>query len=671
MLFASRSSYASAPAFGLLRGIAAIAVAAGFLAAGTAARAADTLWQTGTTPGQWSTAGNWSNGVPNSTTDAYTGGSGASIILGAGAQAKTFFVEGPIGGESTLTSGTLTLADQLWINIASGSTEATTVPLRLYDAGSAPVSVTANNATLGVDPGTQGGVILDSLPGGSVTFAVTNTLTIGYDGSGSYVYTSPLPGTPAGSAAITADTIQTSVTASAGATDYNYIGTYNAGHSVTATNLVLGVSGSQGGADNYGGNWTIVNTSLADQSTSAGNYLTITDGGTFTNTGAFAVGVRGNNNTVYVGYADPLIATSGSNGTLLLTGPNDLVIGSGSTAANNQMFVDHASTVSVNAKIIVGVDGTVGRFRIDNGSTVTSAGARLGVNAGSSGNTIEVRNGSSMTMNGTVRVGDKGQGNQFGITSGGTVTITGSGNNFYVGYNKSADENALVIGGTGSTLVVRDTDADLVISANVGSGSNATLNILAVIDGGVVDANRTLVGAGGQIWGNGGTIKGDTFVGAGGAISPGIYQTTTGTLTFTDNVNLASGGTFFVLAETGTAASFIDVGGTLTLGGTSALAVGGAFDPGAAYIIAHYGTLAGVFSSFTGLPVGATVDYNYLGLNQIAIITAVPEIAMASAGGVAALLACSLALLQRRSLRRRRQAGRTGPTATDSRCSVA
>lgn len=660
MPVARRSSRPSAPALRpsrRIRGLAAIAAAAGLLAAGTAARAADTLWQTGTTPGQWSNAANWSNGVPNSTTNAYTGGSGASIILGAGAQAKTLFIEGPLGGQSTLTSGTLTLSDQLWMNITSGSTEATTVPLRLYDAGSAPVSVTASNATLGVDPGTQGGVILDSLPGGSVTFAVTNTLTIGYDGSGSYVYTLPLPGTPAGAATITADTIQTSVGVNSGYDDYNYIGTYNAGHSVTATNLVLGVAGHSGGADNYGGNWTVVNTALADQSTSAGNYLTITDGGTFTNTGAFTVGVRGDNNTVYVGYADPFISTSGSNGTLRITGTNDLVIGSGSTAANNEIQVNHASTLSVDAKIIVGIDGTLGKLQVDNGSTVTSAGARLGVNAGSSGNTIEVRNGSTMTMNGTVRVGDKGQGNQFAISSGGTVTITGSGNNFYVGYNKSADQNALVIGGTGSTLVVRDTDADLVISANVGSGTDATLNVLAVLDGGVVDVNRTLVGAGGQIWGNGGTIKGDTFVGAGGGIFPGIYQSTTGTLTFTDNVNLANGGTFFAFADTGGAASFIDVGGTLTLGGTSALALVGTFEPGTAYVIARYGTLSGVFSAITGLPTGATIDYDYLGLNEIAIITAVPEIAMASAGGAAALLACGLALLERRGFRRRKQAG--------------
>ena len=641
----------------LVRGLAVVTVAAGLLVAGNAARAADTIWTSGTTPGAWSAAGNWSNGVPDSTTNAYTDTAGANIILGAGAQAKTFFVQGPIGGESTLTSGSLTLSDQLWINIASGTLETTTVPLRLYDAGSAPVSVTANNATLGADPGSQGGVILDSRPGGNVTFAVTNTLTIGYDGSGNSVYSYPYPS--GGTVSITANTIQTSVTAAAGASDYNYIGTYNAGHSVTATNLVLGVSGSQGGADNYGGVWNVTNTSLADQASSGGNYLTITDGGTFTNSGAFAVGVRGSNNTVYVGYVDANIATSGSNGTLNVTGANDLVIGSGSTAQFNTVKVDLGSTLSAAKNIVVGVDGQSNNLIVDNGSTVTSNGARLGVNAGATDNQVSLYSASTWTMDGAVRVGDKGTGNSFSIFMGSTVTLTGSDKNFYVGYDKSASNNLLTIAGSGSKLALTGSNADLVISGNVtGTGANATGNTLYVVQGGVVDATRTLVGDGGSITGYDGTINGNTFVGAGGSIAPGSGVAPVGALSFTGNVDFSNGGTFVVTLSSGTFADFIDVGGLLALGGTSALSLNdAAADPGTAYIIAHYGTLSGDFTSFFGLPAGATVDYNYHGLNEIAVITAVPEIAMASAGGAFALIACSLALLGRRGPKRRRHAG--------------
>jgi len=432
---------------------------------------------------------------------------------------------------------------------------------------------------------------------------------------------------------------------------------------VTATNLVLGVNGSRGGADNYAGNWTIANTSLGDQTTSGTNYITITDGGTFTNSGAFAVGVRGSDNYVQVGYTDPNLVPSGSNGTLRLTGTNDLVIGLESTADNNYLVVREASTLSANGNIVVGVDGTEGQFNVNGGSTVTSGGARLGVNAGSSGNAVSVY-GATWTMNGSVRVGDKGSDNEFVIgaefTAGGTVTLTGAGKNFYVGYDKSATGNALAVIGVNSTLSVKAAGADLVISGNVtGTGANSTDNLLFVYEGGVIDANRTLVGDGGQIWGNLGTIKGDVVVGSGGAIAPGLYRVLPGAITFTDNVDLSNGGTLFAVTGPGGTVGNIDVDGTLTLGGSSVLTFAGATDPGTAYIVARYGTLSGVFSSVAGLPAGATVDYNYLSLNQIAIITAavVPEIALASAGSAFALIACSLALLERRGLRRRRQAG--------------
>jgi hypothetical protein len=621
-----------------------------------------TQWTSGTaTSNSWSVAGNWDNGVPDSTTNAYTTAAGANILLGAGAQAKTLFVDGPVGGESTLTSGTLTLADQLWINIATGTAESTAVPLRLYDGGSAPVSVTANNVTLGANPGNQGAIILDSRAGGSVSLNATNTLNIGYNGSGSYVYSYPFigTGTASGSVSITADTIQVSGLSTAGLDDYNYIGTYNSNHSVNATNLVLGVGGRQGGADNYGGTWNIVNTSLADLATSGSNYLTITDSGTFINSGAFAVGVRGSNNTVYVGYADGYATT---NGTLLLTGTNDLVIGSGSTANNNQVVVDLASSLSANRNIIVGIDGTNGAFELRNGSTATSGGVRLGVNAVSDGNQFGVYQGSNFSTNGTVRVGDEGTNNTLFIATGGTVTLTGAGKNFFVGYDKSAQGNAVFVSGTGSTLSVKATGADVVVSANVtGTTGASSANFLVVADGGVVDANRVLVGNGGQIWGNDGTIQGDTIVGSGGTIAPGIPDgLPLGSLSFLGNVDLTGSGTSGAILAIGLGASgtsdFIDVSGTLSLANSTLDVTVGVPDTGLAYIIAQYGTLLGTFATITGLPGPSWyVDYNYQSLNQIAIVSnsvSVPEIDPGSFGSALALLISSLSLLERRRRRK-------------------
>ena len=627
--------------------LALLIAAASLLATGTAARAADTYWLSGTTSAlSWSGSSNWSNGVPDSTMNALTTADGANILLGVGAQAKSFFVDGPEGGESQLSAGDLTLADQLWINVATGTTGGTI--LRLYDGGSSPVSVTANNATLGADPGKQGNIILDSQSGGNVSLNVTNTLNIGYDGSGSYVYSYPFIPTTSGSVSITAGTIQVSGLSTAGQSDYNYIGTYNTNHSVTATNLNIGIAGDQGGAENYGGSWNIGNTAIGGLATSGSNYLTVTDSGTFTNTGAFTVGVNGSNNSVYVGYADGYGTT---NGTLLLTGSNDLVIGSGANSHDNSVNVYYAgSTLSANGNVVVGLDGNNNDFRVSNGSTVSSGGARLGVNAGSHDNTATLGGyNTTWTMDGSVRVGDKGSANTF-FVDGGTVTLTGTGKNFYVGYDKSASNNALVVLNSG-TLSVKATGADLVVSGNVtGTGANSSGNILAIA-GGVVDANRTLVGDGGQIWGFDGSIKGDTIIDAGGAIGPGEFGFTF--LSFTDNLDLSRGG-LLNMTTSGTDSSFIDIGGTLTLGGSSSLLMTMETQiAGVAYIIAHYNSLAGEFATVNGLPDASWyVDYNYLGLNEIAIVSNVPEIDPSSFGSAFALLMGALGIVERRTRRR-------------------
>ena len=430
--------------------------------------------------------------------------------------------------------------------------------------------------------------------------------------------------------------------------DYNYIGTYNTNHSVTATNLNIGIAGDQGGAENYGGSWNIGNTAIGGLATSGSNYLTVTDSGTFTNTGAFTVGVNGSNNSVYVGYADGYGTT---NGTLLLTGSNDLVIGSGANSHDNSVNVYYAgSTLSANGNVVVGLDGNNNDFRVSNGSTVSSGGARLGVNAGSHDNTATLGGyNTTWTMDGSVRVGDKGSANTF-FVDGGTVTLTGTGKNFYVGYDKSASNNALVVLNSG-TLSVKATGADLVVSGNVtGTGANSSGNILAIA-GGVVDANRTLVGDGGQIWGFDGSIKGDTIIDAGGAIGPGEFGFTF--LSFTDNLDLSRGG-LLNMTTSGTDSSFIDIGGTLTLGGSSSLLMTMETQiAGVAYIIAHYNSLAGEFATVNGLPDASWyVDYNYLGLNEIAIVSNVPEIDPSSFGSAFALLMGALGIVERRTRRR-------------------
>jgi len=70
-------------------------------------------------------------------------------------------------------------------------------------------------------------------------------------------------------------------------------------------------------------------------------------------------------------------------------------------------------------------------------------------------------------------------------------------------------------------------------------------------------------------------------------------------------------------------------------------------------VFAKYASLSGAFSSISGLPSGYSLDYNYLGGNQIALVSgAVPEIDPAAAGSVLALVGGALGMLERRRRRR-------------------
>ena len=88
----------------------------------------------------------------------------------------------------------------------------------------------------------------------------------------------------------------------------------------------------------------------------------------------------------------------------------------------------------------------------------------------------------------------------------------------------------------------------------------------------------------------------------------------------------------------------LTVGGLLTLGGGSLLDFSG--DEGvlslsSAYVFASYGSLSGTFGTVSNLPAGFSIDYNYLGGNQIALV---PE----SSTGVLVTLATLGIVLRRR-----------------------
>jgi len=591
--------------------------------------------------GSWGLAGNWltditTNVVPDATLNAILPGgpTNQTLNLGSGAQAKSLF---PQAAGYTIQNGDLTLADNLWLNESSGTTS-----FRLSSNGYGTVSVSTPRVTIGADAASvRNDISLQTLAGGTASLTATDKITIGYDGNFNsltinYSGTSAPVANPGSAATITAPTIQVSAAASAGsATDgWNWLGTYSSDAVVNTSNLVVGVAGDQGVAENIGGTWNVANTTLGEQATSAYNYLAVAGNGTYTNSGAFTVGLSGNNNRVYVGNAGWV---SAPNGTLTLTGTSDVVIGANAAAHDNKIYVDAGSTFSSPNNIVVGQSGSWNYFEVAGGSTATSGGARIGVDAGAGFNAAAVAGG-SWTMNGSVRVGDAGSDNGFYII-GGTATLTEPGKNFYVGYNKSASRNILVLDGPTAKLEVKATGADVIISGNAaGSGANATGNVAAVF-GATIDATRVLVGDGGSLEGIAGTITGNVLVGSGGVIAPGFLDyVAIGSLAIGGNLDLSQqgGGRIDIDVLQGTIDT-IDVGGTLnTTGATLHFDFGSPVYPWE-FVFATYGTLVGTFATVEGLPAGWSVDYRYQGLNQIALVPEPSTLAMAGLGVVAML----------------------------------
>lgn len=368
-------------------------------------------------------------------------------------------------------------------------------------------------------------------------------------------------------------------------------------------------------------------------------------------TGGAVVGRGGSSSLLKVG--DSSITTSG---TFTATGA-DVVIGALAGAANNTISVSSAgSQFTAAANVIVGQAGSSNAFEVKSGAAASAAGVRLGIDAGSTGNTLTVDGAGSTlgTSSQAVYVGFAGSGNTFAITGGGVVTIGGTNKNFYVGSGTTsaaatASNNSLVVSGAGSKLVMAGNNADLVVSGTNGQ----TGNVVQVVDGGLLDVNRTIVGSGGTLTGNG-TVNGPVLVGTGGVVAPGGAggAETIGTLTLAGSLDLSPSllpgqhGRLDIDIN-GSQIDQISVSGILNIAGATLHFDTTNWD-GLTHVFATYGTLGGTFGTVEGLPAGTYLDYVFNG-NQIALV--VPEIDPASLGSVLALVAGAFGVLERRRKR--------------------
>jgi fibronectin-binding autotransporter adhesin len=214
------------------------------------------------------------------------------------------------------------------------------------------------------------------------------------------------------------------------------------------------------------------------------------------------------------------------------------------------------------------------------GSTAVSVfGGTLALNGNITADTSNRR----LILGGTAGSGSvggvisNGGANPVGLDKVGSVTWTLNGDNTY----------------TGTTVV---SEGKLLVNGNQGSSSGAVS----------VASGATLGGTG--------TIGGNLTTSTGSILAPG---TSIGTLTTVAPVIV--GGSLAIEVDAASS-DRLTVGGTLDIG-TATLDITALAAPAqTAYVIASYGVLTGTFSGVTGMPAGYSLNYNYNGLNQIALV---------------------------------------------------
>ena len=418
--------------------------------------AADTQW-TGAVDGSWATAGNWNAGVPTSGDNVFLPSplaSNPTITLPAAATANQLTAN---ASTYTLTGGTLTLSDNLYVDSASAT---------LAISGGARVS--SPNATIGISAANAGNTL--SL---ASRLSVPGTLNVGYDGTGNAL--NVLAG---GSAAVGGVWIGGVATSASNAVTVSANGTL-----ATTTSLLVGYGGDANQIT-VSGLVTSPQTFLGYNAGADGNVATVAAGGRWTNAGPLTVGLASSDNSFRV-----------TSGTLTVTGnANDVTVGDGAAASGNSLVVT-GGTFSSQAALVIGKSGTGNSFSATSGAKVSNANVRFGLNAGSVGNTGTVSGaGTVWTITNKLRVGSDGNDNSLAVTGGGVVAVA---SDIFVGgtsISSTVSGNSITISGSGSTLAILSGTADLVISYGSGTG-----NLVTVAESGTLAVSSVKMGPSGTL----------------------------------------------------------------------------------------------------------------------------------------------------------------------------
>ena len=267
------------------------------------------------------------------------------------------------------------------------------------------------------------------------------------------------------------------------------------------------------------------------------NSLTVSNGGSVMNAGSGIIGLNstaeGNSAQVTGSYSSwsigtaLLIGNSGSANSLAIQAGGQVMaagagaaLGYNASSSNNSLLIDGTESIlSSSTDLVVGFSGNSNALVISNGGTMTNGqqtyGGVIGLNAGAGNNSVVVTGqGSSWNGGGDLFVGESGAGNSLVITNGGTVINGQVSYGGVIGLNTSANNNNVLVSGTGSTWSN---------SVNLTIGWNGANNTMAVMAGGQVMSaqgivgdvssnNRAEVTGTGSTWSN----NGDLIIGASG-----------------------------------------------------------------------------------------------------------------------------------------------------------
>lgn len=500
------------------------------------------------------------------------------------------------------------------------------------------VSVNGNATTIGFGSGTVGQKLNFNLGGADRTFTVfgNNALTVNNGISGSYALTKAgtgqltlaAPNTYTGTTTINAGTLTLNATntlvsgnnvvvnsTTAGTTAQLVLGT---GVSQTVGTLTFGGSGGQSSATNKvilnsGSTLTLSGTvNVLDSGERTGNWG-INDIGTLNLGGnrTFAIAdSAGSYNELNI--STPITGT----GSLIKTGAGTLSLnGSGSwtggtVISGGELWLNATGIPSSGPVTINHTDGGARAYLRLGDNVSQSIGALTFGGAGassSSNNELELRNGSVLTLGGTVTV--NATGNPFTSRISGVGTLPLGGNRIFdIGGDSTTMTGlsvATVISGANQSITKIGTGTLKLGGANTYSGGTV------VSAGGLVLSNETgsgvgtgslMIQSGAFLFGKG-IVGGATTINAGGILGSGgmsgQISDTAGNLTFTNGLTLNDGAIFKF--KLGTASDKISlIGGVLT----------GAATPGSLTINLHAGTgfSAGTYTLFDFSSGGTTTS---------------------------------------------------------------